>query len=134
MIPEEWIRVIRPDDREIVGYLEMLDDGFVPRDLLGRPVENHAEALDYDEAEELLIGAGLEYLARRWKLSVDDAEEPIYVVVREISPAQVTVISDDPDYHRDLGTAFTLELPEFSDRLQPGAAGSGPRFVIAMPN
>ncbi|NYE94138.1 hypothetical protein FHU41_000359 [Psychromicrobium silvestre] len=132
MISTEWISVIRPDDREVVGYLEMVDDGFVPYDLLGRQVYGETP-LPYQEAEELLIERGLSYLASRWKLEVEDADEPIDVVIKEISPERVILISDDYQYGKAIGTPFSLELPENSGRLQPGAPGATARFINAVP-
>ncbi|WP_285724960.1 hypothetical protein [Psychromicrobium xiongbiense] len=131
MISEDWITVIRPGDREIVGYLELQGGGFRPHDLLGHPV---AELLDYDVAENLLLDAGLGYLVWRWTLQVPDAEAPIDVVNREISSRQVIVVSDDYHYHQPMGTEFILEIPDLSGRLQPGTPGSGPRFLQAVPN
>ncbi|AJT40840.1 hypothetical protein [Psychromicrobium lacuslunae] len=147
MIPQEWISVIRPEDREVVGYLEMFEDGFVPYDLLGRavPVEGAPEEsnqanfapqprlLDYQDAEDLLIERGLSYLAARWKLEVDDAAEPVDVIIREITPAAVLLMVDDYDYAQPLGTVISLDLPERSGRLQQGS-DSGPRFLKAIPN
>lgn len=142
MIPLEWIRVIRPDDREVVGYLEMSGDGFLPYDLLGRPVQSgqgqnelagEPQALPYDEAEEVLIDRGLGYLAARWKLQVDDVEQPIDVVIRELTPATVSVMIDDYQYSKPLGTVITLDLPEISGRLRQGSSG-GPRFLNAVPH
>lgn len=130
MIPSEWITVNRPGDRETVGYLEMLDDGFVPFDLLGRQL---AGQLPFEEAEELLFEHGLAYLAGRWKLTVDDAAEPIDVVIRDVGPEQVTLMNDDLEYGKPIGALFTLAVPELTGRLQPGAPGSSARFVNAIP-
>ena len=130
MIPADWLRVNRPGDRETAGYLELSDDGFRPFDLLGRPV---AEPLPYEAAEEILLEQGLSYLASRWRLAVDDAAEPIDVVIRDVSPEQVTVLSDDYAYPQPIGTVFSLPVPETSGRLQPGAPGSSARFLQAIP-
>lgn len=131
MIPADWLRINRPGDRETVGYLAMSDDGFVPFDLLGRPI---AGVLPFEEAEELLLERGLGYLANRWKLQVDDATEPIDVVIRDVGPDQVTLMSDDFGYGKPIGTLFSLEIPEVTGRLQPGAAGSSARFINAIPH
>lgn len=130
MIPAEWISINRPGDREVVGYLAMSDDGFVPFDLLGRSL---AGPLAFEAAEELLLERGLAYLASRWKLKVDDAREPIDVVIRDIAPDRVTLMSDDFDYGKPIGTLFTLPVPETTGRLQPGEPGSSARFVNAVP-
>ncbi|MDP5226124.1 MULTISPECIES: hypothetical protein [Arthrobacter] len=130
MIPESWFPALRPDDGETVGYLDLVGEEFQPYDLLGRPCGDPA---DYTDAEDRLSALGLAYLARRWTFAVEDHPEPIAVVISEVSRESVVVRSDDPGYHRDFGTPFTLPLPVDRSVLWENPEGKGPRFTQAVP-
>lgn len=91
MLPPDWIEHRRPDG-ETLGWMVPGADGFHVRDLLGR--ELTAAPLDWLEAEELLDGLGIGYLADRWTLRLPDGtERPVRIA--EASARGVTVVADE---------------------------------------
>jgi hypothetical protein len=120
MIPATWTPHRRPDDDEILGYLESHGDGTVqPRTLFGYPLGSRVETAD---AERLLDSLGLSYLAERWLLTIAGRADSIGVQIVEVSPRSVTVASTDLGYEGDYGTRFTLDVPVDPDALRPERA------------
>ena len=63
-VAEHWIAFRRPNDGELTGYLDPLEDGsFVPLNLIGHPL---GEAGTRAEAESVLADRGLTSLANYW--------------------------------------------------------------------
>ena len=67
-VDEQWIE-IRRDDSERVGWLRMDGDDFVAVDLLGR---ERTGRTDWEDAESVLLAAGIGYLAEPYELQLDD--------------------------------------------------------------
>jgi len=89
-IPGDWLE-FRRSDRELVGWLRPLDEGWVPVDLLGRDAA--PAPLDLDRAEALLDERGLSFLAERWLLDHDGTTSQVRIA--EVSPDRVVVLLDD---------------------------------------
>lgn len=91
MIPRDWIEH-RRGDRERVGWI--VPDGklFVAVDLLGRV--RTPRPVEWLDAEELLDGLGIAYLAERYTLTVADGRERP-VRIGEVTTDSVDVIADD---------------------------------------
>ncbi|QVQ53532.1 hypothetical protein J4H86_07250 [Spiractinospora alimapuensis] len=108
MIPNHWIRHLREEDLELVGYIIPTGDGrFVPATLFGYPL---AEAGDRADAESVLDAAGLSYLADTWMLRNED-EEPFQVEIVESSPDRVVVRNVDFGREDDYGARIPLDVP-----------------------
>lgn len=112
MIPVDWMPHRRPDDGELVGYLVMEDDGFVPLTLFGYPL---AGAVEIGDAEAVLEEHGLAVLAEPWTLDVG-GRGPTTVRITEVRPDRVVVVEDD------LGAASVV-----------GVGGHLPRHVLPVP-
>jgi hypothetical protein len=92
MTPADWIEHRRGVDRELLGWIVPVGDGFTVVDLLGRP---HPDApADWVGAEEYLEELGIGYLADRYAMTADDGAERL-VRIAELSTAAVTVVADD---------------------------------------
>ncbi|MCT2583003.1 hypothetical protein [Actinophytocola gossypii] len=116
MIPSTWLPVHRPDDDELIGYVESCDAGYRARTLLGTPA---GEPTTAEDAEATLLGLGLSYLADKWLLTVDGQDEPVLVQILEAAPDRVTAqrIEFGPD--GEYGTRYPLTIAEASVRLRP---------------
>lgn len=102
VIPSDWAEH-RRDDGELLGWLLPSDDYWVPIDRLGRPLSGPVNWLD---AEALLDGRGLGWLADRWWL----ADRPVRIA--EVSPEHVVVVTDDYGAAATIdGPATRIELP-----------------------
>lgn len=123
MIPADWIPHTRGGDGEILGWIRMEGDDFVPVDRLGRDV-GHAVA--WDEAEETLERLGLSWLAEPWMLDLDGSG-PRQVRIVEVRPDAVLVKQED---YGDIGfsperrtlpfpapEALVMRDPAFRERL-----------------
>ncbi len=87
----DWIEHRRADDREHVGWMKPVDDGFVAIDLLGRP---RTDVVDWLSAEETLDELGLRYLADPHELLLDDGAW-LRVRIAEVTPSVVRVKKED---------------------------------------
>jgi hypothetical protein len=119
VIPATWVPHRREDDGELLGYLEPAQDDFQARTVFGYPIGEPGGRLD---AERALDAAGLSYLAERWLLSLPGREEPVSVLIVEVTPSAVTVQSVDYGYEGDIGTPLVLEVPTSADELRPERA------------
>ncbi|MCC3270070.1 serine/threonine protein phosphatase [Arthrobacter gengyunqii] len=104
----------RSSDGEHVGYIHMTDDGaFIPFDLLHR---QRAEALELEEAENLLDDLGLAMFVEDWWLDLDGEQVP--VLIREVRRDRVSVAftaSGAIAKAADMTTSIDILLP--TDRL-----------------
>lgn len=91
VMQSDWIEHRRAGDRERVGWMRPVDDGFVAVDLLGR---ERTGIVDWLEAEELLDELGLRYLADPYELLLDDGHW-LRVRIADVSPEQIRVKKDD---------------------------------------
>ncbi|SJN36313.1 hypothetical protein FM125_11020 [Micrococcus lylae] len=112
---------LRSDDGEHVGYIEVVDDLFVPHDLLHR---RRGEPMELDEAEAVLDAVGLRALAEDWLLDpTDGIGEPLRVRIQEVTRTHVTVAptvdgaAGEVAKRIDPAASVTLALP--TDRLCP---------------
>tara|TARA_R110002020_G_scaffold407928_1_gene617845 strand:+ start:154 stop:519 length:366 start_codon:yes stop_codon:yes gene_type:complete len=87
----DWIEHRRSDDRERVGWMKPVDDGFVAFDLLGRP---RTDVVDWLRAEEVLDALGIGYLADPYELRLESGDW-LRVRIAEVSPAGIRVKKDD---------------------------------------
>ncbi len=109
MIPSGWVRYLRTEDDELLGYIVPEAEGRVtPVTVFGLAL---APPGPRDEAERRLDEVGLSYLADRWLLDVDGREEPVNVEIVEAGPHTVTVKCVDFGYEQNYGTLFTLAVP-----------------------
>lgn len=91
MLPADWIEHRRADG-EVLGWMLADGAGFRVYDLLGR--ERTTQPVDWLDAEELLDGLGIGYLAERWTLRLDDGtERPVRIA--EAGPRGITVVADE---------------------------------------
>lgn len=90
MIPDSWIPH-RRGDGELVGYVRIEGEAFVPVDLFGHDL---AEPSDWHEAESTLEEHGLGWLDGVWLLRHDDGSDERVRIV-EVSPTRVLVKTDD---------------------------------------
>ncbi|MWB96998.1 hypothetical protein [Agromyces seonyuensis] len=106
MSHEDWIEH-RRTDRELLGWIVPAGEGFHVVDLLGRTRTD--APVDWLEAETLLDGLGIGYLAERYLLALPDgAVRPVRI--GEASMQGITVVADeygaasavgaDPDRYR----------------------------------
>ncbi|WP_104103871.1 serine/threonine protein phosphatase [Arthrobacter sp. 08Y14] len=104
----------RSGDGEHVGYIHMTDaGGFIPFDLLHR---QRAEALELEEAENLLDDLGLAMFVEDWWLDLDGGRVP--VLIREVRRDGVSVAftaSGAIAKAADMTTSIDILLP--TDRL-----------------
>lgn len=114
MIPPDWL-AYRREDGELVGYLEILDDGFRPRDLLGRILGAPA---DLEDAEAVVDRVGLAALAEPWLLTNDDgSRQQVLIVSVDAESAWVANADFAQVVGADIGTPIRIDLP--TDRLVP---------------
>lgn len=105
----------RPEDRELVGWIEPVDDGFVAIDLLGRRV---TDVVDWLRAEETLDALGIGYLADPYELRRDDGSW-LRVRIAEVSAAEVRVKKDDWGAIGAPQLFYTVPLPVDEKLLRP---------------
>jgi hypothetical protein len=91
VVNPDWIEHRRSDDGERVGWMQPDGEGFIPIDLLGRPV---GDAVDWLTAEETLDALGMAYLAEPHELRLESGEW-LRVRIAEVSPGRVRVKKDD---------------------------------------
>lgn len=120
MIPTDWMPHRRRSDGELVGYLVLDGDGFVPLTVFGYPL---AGSCDLEDAEQILEQRGLAVLADRWV--VEDAVDggphagmPVRIV--EVTSERVRVVDDADRAANVVGadlTTYDLPVPTASLRL-----------------
>lgn len=130
MIAEDWTPH-RRDDGELVGWIRPAPgELWVPVDLLGREASVPLEWLD---AEAVLEGRGLGFLADVWMLERPDAP-PLRVRIAEVTPPPAPAAAGRVVVHTDdfgaIDVPFTrieLEWPAPS-RLRPRRRGEATEF------
>lgn len=90
-MPEDWIEHRRGIDGELLGWMRPQGEGFVVIDLLGR---ERSAALDWLDAEELLEGLGIGYLADPFELRLESGAW-LRVRLGEVSSRRIRVKKDD---------------------------------------
>jgi hypothetical protein len=117
VLPADWIEH-RRDDREPVGWIVPVGEGFRPADRLGRWLT--AEPVEWLEAEEMLENLGIGFLADRYLLRLPDGtERPVRI--SEASPDGVTVVADEYGAASAVGAnsdSYRLPFP-VTDELRP---------------
>ncbi|SMG29846.1 hypothetical protein [Agreia pratensis] len=111
----DWIEHRRSDDRELVGWMKPVGDGFVAIDLLGR---RRTEPVDWMVAEETLDELGLAYLADPHELRLDDGSW-LRVRIAEVSPSAIRVKKDDWGDMTATQVYYSLPFPITEDQLRP---------------
>ena len=119
MIPETWIPH-RRHDGEVVGWIDMTvaEPRLVPIDRLGRALE---PVDDWCEAEEVLEGAGLRFLAERFTYEAvsgaddnnDDDEPAQAAIVRiaQIYDDRIVLTTALTDAIEDVGREIVVPFP-----------------------
>ena len=123
--PKDVFDHLRREDGEHVGYIEMSADGrFIPYDRLW---VRRGEAMDLDEAEEILDAIGLRLLAEDWLLEEDDLQTGeaswTRVRIREIHRDRVIVARAMEDLSatniaKSVDLIGAIELPLPTTRLR----------------
>ena len=110
----DWIEHRRAEDGERVGWLQPDGKGFIPIDLLGRPV---SDTVDWLSAEEVLDALGLAYLAEPHELRLENGEW-LRVRIAEVSIDAVRVKKDDWGDMTAPQIYYVESLPVSDDRLR----------------
>ena len=119
MIPTDWMPHRRRSDGELVGYLTLEGEGFVPLTVFGHQI---SDALDLDDAETVLEERGLGILADRWVWSntAVDGRPEMYVRIVEVTSERVRVVDDDTGAAAVVGANLTTyDLPVPTEDLRP---------------
>jgi hypothetical protein len=110
----DWIEHRRSEDGERVGWMQPDGEGFIPIDLLGRPVTG---AVDWLSAEEILDELGLSYLAEPHELLLPSGDW-LRVRIAEVGPDFVRVKKDDWGDMTAPQIYYEESLPVSLDRLR----------------
>lgn len=111
----DWIEHRRSDDRERVGWMKPVDEGFVAIDLLGRQC---TEVVDWMVAEETLDALGIGYLADPHELRLDDGSW-LRVRIAEVSVDAIRVKKDDGGDMNADQIYYSVAFPVSEDDLRP---------------
>jgi hypothetical protein len=111
----DWIEHRRSDDRELLGWMEPVGEGFVAIDLLGR---HRTGVVDWLVAEETLDALGLGYLADPHELRLEDGSW-LRVRIAEVSPEEIRVTKDEWGETTATQLSYTVPFPVDEDRLRP---------------
>ncbi len=111
----DWIEHRRTEDRERVGWMKPVDDGFVAIDLLGR---HRTDVVDWLTAEETLDELGLSYLADPYEVRLDHGGW-LRVRIAEVSPDEVRVKKDDWGDMTAPQLYYTVSFPVDDEQLRP---------------
>jgi hypothetical protein len=111
----DWIEHRRSDDRELVGWMAPVGEGFVAIDLLGR---RRTGVVDWLVAEEALDELGLGYLADPHELMLEDGAW-LRVRIAEVSPEEIRVMKDEWGETTATQLSYTVPFPVDGDRLRP---------------
>lgn len=116
MTPPGWTPYHRPEDDELVGYLDASGQGTIPLTVFGHPL---GPAGDRASAEEVLRRRGLVSLAEPWWLTEDDGSG-FRVQIMAAYPDRVLVARADYGFVSHDAERRTLPVP-VGDRLRPYA-------------
>ena len=111
----DWIEHRRSDDRERVGWMKPVDDGFVAFDLLGRP---RTDVIDWFHAEQTLDALGIGYLADPYELRLDSGDW-LRVRIAEVSTSGIRVKKDDWGDMTAPQVYFDVPFPAPDGELRP---------------
>lgn len=111
----DWIEHRRSDDRERVGWMKPVDDGFVAIDLLGRP---RTDVVDWFLAEQTLDALGIGYLADPYELRLDSGDW-LRVRIAEVSTSGIRVKKDDWGDMTAPQVYFDVPFPAPDGELRP---------------
>ncbi|OII39248.1 hypothetical protein [Plantibacter sp. MMLR14_011] len=111
----DWIEHRRSEDRERLGWMKSVGEGFVVIDLLGR---QRTEALDWFHAEEALDEIGMGYLADPHELRLEDGSW-LRVRIAEVSTSGIRVKKDDWGDMTATQLYYEVSFPVTEDQLRP---------------
>lgn len=111
---DDWIEHRRAGDRERLGWMQPVNDGFVAIDLLGRA---RTDVVDWLEAEELLDELGLRYLAEPYEFLLSQGHW-LRVRIADVSPERVRVKKDDWGDMTAPQVYYTVPFPADPDVLR----------------
>lgn len=130
VIPADWTPHLRPDDRELVGWIRPDGDDWVAMDLLGRDA---SEPIDWLEAEAVLEKIGLHPLADVWMLERPEGPT-LRVRLVEVTPDRVVVKTDDFGAIDAPVTTFELPWPAPAELRQRRADDPDDHVIAALPS
>lgn len=116
----DWIEHRRAGDRERLGWMKPVDDGFVAIDLLGR---ERTDVVDWLQAEELLDEIGLRYLAEPFEFQLDEGHW-LRVRIADVSPERIRVKKDDWGDMTAPQIYYTVPFPADPTLLREWRAGA----------
>lgn len=111
----DWIEHRRPGDRERLGWMKPVDDGFVVVDLLGRP---RTDVVDWLQAEEFLDELGMSYLAEPYELLLDSGSW-LQMRIADLSPETIRVKKDDWGDMTAPQVYYTVAFPADPEQVRP---------------
>lgn len=111
----DWIEHRRSEDRERVGWMKPVADGFVAFDLLGRP---RTDVVDWLHAEQALDALGIGYLADPYELRIETGDW-LRVRLSEVSPSGIRVKKDDYGDMTAPQIYYEVPFPAPEDTLRP---------------
>ncbi|MET3509266.1 hypothetical protein [Plantibacter flavus] len=111
----DWIEHRRSEDRERLGWMKPVGEGFVVIDLLGR---QRTEALGWFHAEEALDEIGMGYLADPHELRLEDGSW-LRVRIAEVSTSGIRVKKDDWGDMTATQLYYEVSFPVTEDQLRP---------------
>lgn len=111
----DWIEHRRSEDRERVGWMKPVADGFVAFDLLGRP---RTDVVDWFHAEQTLDALGIGYLADPYELRIETGDW-LRVRLSEVSPSGIRVKKDDYGDMTAPQIYYEVPFPAPEDILRP---------------
>jgi len=111
----DWIEHRRAEDRERVGWMKPVGDGFVAIDLLGRA---RTGVVDWLHGEETLDALGIGYLADPYELRLDSGEW-LRVRLAEVSPTGIRVKKDDWGDMSAPQIYYEVSFPVDEQQLRP---------------
>jgi hypothetical protein len=112
-VPPDFIEH-RRGDRELLGWMRPVGEGFVVVDLLGR---ERTGPIDWLAAEETLEELGIGYLADPFELQLDDGRR-LRVRITEVSTELIRVKRDDWGAIDIPLLEYTVPFP-IPERLRP---------------
>lgn len=128
MVPQTWVPFRRPEDDELLGYLDERADGIVPLTVFGAPL---GPAGSRAQAEEVLRARGLASLAEPWLLRRDVGDggdraargdgsgDEVRVALVAAYPDRVLVVPAPYGYADPAEPTIVVPATEGATRLRP---------------